>query len=108
MISSLPTYLYQGNKQPTKCPHKDQDEPHASDTEARDFGSDEKLQKDFNTHSCSICIDSFEDDESIKILPCFHQFHTKCVDDWLLRKSICPVCKFDIDSNEDYAQEVAP
>jgi hypothetical protein len=38
----------------------------------------------------------------IKILPCFHQFHAKCADDWLLRKSVCPVCKFDIEVSDDH------
>ena len=62
----------------------------------KERASDEKLKRDFDTHSCSICIESFMHDETIKILPFFHQFHAKCVDDWLLRKSICPVCKCDI------------
>lgn len=78
LISRLPIYQYQAKA---------------------DSRVDEPPVKDFNMHSCSICIESFQDDESIKILPCFHQFHSKCVDDWLLRKSICPVCKFDIESS---------
>lgn len=47
---------------------------------------------------CTICIEDFQDEETIKILPCFHQFHQSCIDDWLLRKTNCPVCKFDVNS----------
>ncbi|TPX31242.1 hypothetical protein SmJEL517_g05383 [Synchytrium microbalum] len=46
---------------------------------------------------CAICLDDYEDDEELRILPCFHEFHVKCIDPWLLtRSSTCPSCKAEI------------
>ena len=45
--------------------------------------------------SCSICIDDFEDGETIRLLPrCGHAFHTECILPWLTeRQGCCPCCK---------------
>lgn len=47
---------------------------------------------------CSICIDEFEDGETIRILPkCHHGFHFDCIKPWLTeRQSRCPLCKTDV------------
>ncbi|KAJ1651218.1 hypothetical protein IWQ61_008164 [Dispira simplex] len=51
---------------------------------------------------CAICLEDYMDEDEIRILPCYHQFHTACVDIWLTtRKRCCPICKQDIcDTNE--------
>jgi len=33
--------------------------------------------------SCVICICDFEARQHLRILPCSHEFHAKCVDKWL-------------------------
>ena len=47
---------------------------------------------------CSICIDEFEDGETIRILPkCNHGFHFDCIKPWLTeRHRCCPLCKTDV------------
>lgn len=45
---------------------------------------------------CSICLENFKDKESVRTLPCLHQFHEHCVDQWLHRSQQCPVCKHEI------------
>lgn len=44
---------------------------------------------------CSICIDEFEEGETIRLLPrCGHAFHTECILPWLKdRQGCCPMCK---------------
>jgi hypothetical protein len=43
---------------------------------------------------CSICLEAFQEDESMRELAeCQHVFHRSCVDLWLLRSSDCPLCK---------------
>ncbi|XP_004512518.1 RING-H2 finger protein ATL52-like [Cicer arietinum] len=46
---------------------------------------------------CSICLNEFEDDESIRLLPkCSHAFHLPCIDTWLKSHSNCPLCRATI------------
>jgi hypothetical protein len=49
---------------------------------------------------CSICLDNMEKGEIIRSLPCFHMYHSKCIDDWLFRNKnkspICPDCTVPI------------
>eukprot|EP00871_Galdieria_phlegrea_P002837 jgi/Galph1/3554/GphlegSOOS_G2221.1 len=36
--------------------------------------------------NCAVCLEPFQDGECLRILPCFHQFHTACIDPWLKRR----------------------
>jgi len=51
---------------------------------------DSKYQQD----SCVICLCEFENGDNLMVLPCQHEFHTECINPWLLKKSSkCPICK---------------
>jgi len=44
--------------------------------------------------TCCICLDDFEEGDKLRILPCDHGYHYKCIDPWLLKnKRICPQCR---------------
>ncbi|KAJ2745939.1 hypothetical protein GGI20_001754 [Coemansia sp. BCRC 34301] len=48
---------------------------------------------------CAICLGRYIPQESLRLLPCKHAFHQKCIDAWLLSKDMtvhCPVCKCSI------------
>lgn len=36
----------------------------------------------------------------MKVLPCDHSYHSKCIKDWLLKNATCPVCKADVKKKE--------
>ncbi|KAF9144142.1 hypothetical protein BGX30_013680 [Mortierella sp. GBA39] len=46
---------------------------------------------------CVICLEEFEDEAELRVLPCRHEYHVICIDSWLTkRKKFCPICKRDI------------
>ncbi|XP_063398628.1 uncharacterized protein LOC134683326 isoform X2 [Mytilus trossulus] len=42
---------------------------------------------------CLVCMCEFEDKDQLRILPCFHEFHTPCIDKWIGVNATCPVCR---------------
>mmetsp|Transcript_18164 Transcript_18164/g.20633 ORF Transcript_18164/g.20633 Transcript_18164/m.20633 type:complete len:519 (+) Transcript_18164:148-1704(+) len=50
----------------------------------------------YEMSQCTICLEGFEDDEFVKILPCHHYFHKDCIGTWLISNPSCPVCKVSI------------
>lgn len=49
-----------------------------------------------NLDRCNVCLDSYVDGDLLRILPCLHSFHEKCINRWLSMKGICPMCKASI------------
>lgn len=52
---------------------------------------------------CAICLEKYKEGDQLKILPCCHVYHCKCIDPWFSRASqhTCPVCKQSVASTED-------
>lgn len=54
-----------------------------------------KLGKD--SLECAVCLNEFEDDETLRLIPkCDHVFHPDCIDHWLISHSTCPVCRANL------------
>ena len=52
----------------------------------------------FMKDKCNICLEDFHKNDNIFYLPCLHKFHELCISNWLFNKSICPICKYHMDS----------
>lgn len=43
---------------------------------------------------CAVCLESFRSGDSCRLLPsCMHSFHSRCIDSWLLKTPVCPICR---------------
>ncbi|XP_072751010.1 uncharacterized protein Mura isoform X2 [Anoplolepis gracilipes] len=45
--------------------------------------------------NCVVCMCDFEALQSLRVLPCSHEFHSKCIDKWLKSNRTCPICRGD-------------
>ncbi|KAK1803816.1 hypothetical protein P4O66_003768 [Electrophorus voltai] len=54
----------------------------------------QETDPDFN--HCAVCIESYQLNDVVRILPCKHVFHKMCVDPWLNEHCTCPMCKLNI------------
>lgn len=45
---------------------------------------------------CGICQEDYKINDTIRILPCMHNFHAECVDRWFQQNVTCPICRADL------------
>lgn len=43
--------------------------------------------------SCAICLEALNRASQQQMLPCGHVYHKGCIAPWLLRRSVCPLCR---------------
>nr|XP_057926209.1 RING finger protein 215 isoform X4 [Doryrhamphus excisus] len=48
------------------------------------------------TDTCAVCLEAFNNNQCLRVLPCRHEYHRDCVDPWLLLRHTCPLCKRSI------------
>lgn len=80
LIQQLPTYIYRGQN------------------------GERSDASQATTPDCLVCRCGFEVGEEIKSLPCFHSYHSDCIDSWLCLNKVCPVCQFSIDTQLSHDQ----
>ncbi|KAI9110966.1 hypothetical protein K1719_018086 [Acacia pycnantha] len=57
-----------------------------------------KFEVDCETRAerCTICLQSFDQDDDLSEMPCEHIFHNNCIVRWLKTSHICPLCRFQM------------
>jgi hypothetical protein len=53
----------------------------------------EKNQQN-DCNECTICMETFKENDLINKLECKHQFHAMCIQQWFIVKHTCPNCRF--------------
>ncbi|XP_064399565.1 uncharacterized protein LOC135346024 isoform X2 [Halichondria panicea] len=47
---------------------------------------------------CVVCMCSYEAKERVRFLPCTHNYHQDCIDQWFKDHSTCPICRVEVKS----------
>ena len=51
------------------------------------------IEEEMLNEICTICLDPYEKKEGISKLKCGHIFHYECIDQWIIDKITCPLCR---------------
>ncbi|XP_027368479.1 E3 ubiquitin-protein ligase SIS3-like isoform X2 [Abrus precatorius] len=54
-----------------------------------------------NCSECLICLEEFRVGNQVRGLPCAHNFHVECIDEWLRLNVKCPRCRCSVFPNLD-------
>ncbi|GER44758.1 RING/U-box superfamily protein [Striga asiatica] len=64
------------------------------------------VEKEEDVMVCAICRDTVSIGEIAKNLPCRHGYHIECIVPWLGSRNTCPVCRFELPTDDpDYEEE---
>ncbi|GIY96554.1 hypothetical protein CEXT_72521 [Caerostris extrusa] len=50
--------------------------------------------------NCSICLDTSRN-RKMRLLPCSHSFHNRCIQKWMKSNPKCPICRNSLEEKED-------
>ncbi|KAI3677168.1 hypothetical protein L1987_86789 [Smallanthus sonchifolius] len=51
---------------------------------------------------CAVCLGDLENGDMVRLLPnCKHLFHVKCIDEWFVGHTSCPVCRVPVVAPDD-------
>lgn len=53
----------------------------------------EKANKSKQDDVCNICLDVYNINDRTLTLPCSHDFHYSCIQEWFKKKPECPKCR---------------
>nr|XP_043611984.1 RING-H2 finger protein ATL51-like [Erigeron canadensis] len=58
---------------------------------------------------CAVCLGDVENGDMVRLLPnCKHLFHVKCIDEWFVGHTSCPVCRVPVVGPDDESTRGCP
>lgn len=58
-------------------------------------------EEEMESKRCVVCLMDFEEKQSVRVLPCLHEYHSKCIDKWLKSNRTCPICRAEVNVNSE-------
>ncbi|OEL25042.1 hypothetical protein BAE44_0013939 [Dichanthelium oligosanthes] len=49
---------------------------------------------DATGRECSVCLEGYKAGDTLRTMPCSHDFHGHCILCWLAVSRVCPLCRF--------------
>ncbi|KAK1423368.1 hypothetical protein QVD17_18669 [Tagetes erecta] len=59
------------------------------------------LKDEDDAVTCAVCKDEISIEERVAQLPCMHHYHGECIVPWLSIRNTCPVCRFELPTDDD-------
>jgi hypothetical protein len=53
-----------------------------------------------NNKECCICFLEHKVNDTVSRLPCGHFFHGECINEWLLKRCTCPICRWELETED--------
>ncbi|CAA2990315.1 E3 ubiquitin- ligase CIP8 [Olea europaea subsp. europaea] len=64
------------------------------------------IGKEETSRACAICKESLNVGDKAKKLPCGHEYHGDCIVPWLSSRNSCPICRFELPTDDpEYEEE---
>ena len=80
--------------------------PPASEDKVNNLKREEVTENQMNKYKdkeCTVCKDNYKVNETVVYMPCNHNFHNDCLIPWLKIHNSCPVCRYQIKTDDkDY------
>lgn len=65
-----------------------------------------EIKSEEESYVCAICKDGVNVGEFVKEMPCGHGYHGDCIVPWLASRNSCPVCRFELATDDlEYEEE---
>ncbi|XP_072987464.1 E3 ubiquitin protein ligase RIE1-like isoform X2 [Typha latifolia] len=91
-LSSLPRFRFHRDNQPGNFALREHEIVVTLDNQE----TADDLALPLEDSECCICLNQYEDDAELHVLPCNHHFHSRCIIKWLRINATCPLCKYNI------------
>lgn len=67
--------------------------------------AEEDLVEECNRDCCICFYEHNVGDVQVARLPCGHLFHQRCIRDWLAKKCTCPICRYELPSDNEVFEQ---
>lgn len=54
---------------------------------------------------CAVCLEEFKEGDTLRMTPCSHCFHIRCIYGWLRASGVCPYCCLELPSEDEREEE---
>eukprot|EP00964_Phaeocystis_antarctica_P085389 scaffold53913_cov67-Phaeocystis_antarctica.AAC.19 len=89
-LAALPVMLWRAAGGPAEEEEEGACRAQGAGEEEEECGEREECEE------CAICCCGYSPGDAVRLLPCKHHFHQKCIDSWLRMSTRCPMCRGDL------------